>query len=113
MGRDNMGSIITADDQEALEKIRKFILVEHNDIALPLINDKVGQMAFKGIEIIDKVKVYSYLVEIIECDPDDNEISRKEKLFKYLFYGGRIKTLETYQREKQIKSRRRKRKVYF
>ncbi len=102
------------DDRDSIERIRKFILVEHNDIATPLINDKVGQMAFKGIEIVDNMKVFPFLVEIIECDPDGNEISRKEKLFKYLFYDGRIKNLETYKSEKIIKYKRRKRKdVYF
>ena len=113
VGRDNMGQTITSGDREALKKLKKFILIEHNDIAPPLIYDKVGQTIVKGIEIIDNQRVYVVLIEILECDNSGEEISREEKILKYLFDKGRIKSLAGFQEEKRLQSWRRKRKAVY
>ena len=109
-----MGSKIKElSEKEKLQKIREFILVEHNDIAKPLINDKVGKMVLKETQDIDGLRIYRTLVEIIECDPEDKEISRKNKMLEYVFDKGKIKSLAGYFEEKRIRARKRRKKVIF
>ena len=109
---DNMGSEISQDDQEALAKLKKFIMVEHANIAPPLIYTKIGKTIFKGFGEEDGIKVYVFEVEKIDCNNDGEEMTRTNFVMRYLFYGGRIKSLETYREEKRLKSRKR-REVYF
>ena len=103
---------LTKDDQADLVKLKRFIMTEHTDIAPPLIYTKVGKTIFMGLEEEDGIKVFVIKVEKIDCTNEGKEMTRASFIMRYLFYSGRIKSLETYREEKRLKSRKR-REVYF
>ena len=110
MERNRMGPKVEETTQEKLGRLKKWILAEHTDIAPPLIYTKVGKTILKGMESVDEIPVYVVLVEKIDCDNDGKEISRGNFIMRYLFDRDRIKSLETYEGEKRIKARRRRRR---
>lgn len=103
-----MGSKVKETEREKLSKLKKWIYIEHTDIAPPLIYTKVGKLRLKGMESINGIPVYVVSVEKIDCDNKGKEISRANSIMRYLFDRDRVKSLETYKGESRIKARRRR-----
>ena len=114
MGRHRMEQIkLTVEDWDIVHKIKAYIKKAETTITMGLIWVEVGKIELKEMEQFDSKKVYIFNTEIIDCDVDNGtKQDRTYKIGKYIFIKEKARSLEGYKYEIEMKSKKRKRKIW-